>query len=104
LPKGIPLRLVKIDVEGGERHVLEGLWPLLEAGQVRMVDVEVDRKNAGDGWGELVAMLRRVVDLGASTYTINDRGLVDAVTLDQVVSLARATQHLLLSFVGDPTR
>jgi FkbM family methyltransferase len=102
LPQGVPIRLVKVDVEGGERHVLQGLWSLLERKQVGLLDVEVDRANAGAGWAEFVEMLRSILKLGATTYVVDSRGHARPVELENVIRRGLPTQHLLFSFIGDP--
>jgi FkbM family methyltransferase len=104
LPRCVPFRLIKIDVEGGESHVLQGLLPIVEAGLVSMIDVEVDRANSGGNWDELVKMLRRTIDLGASPHTITSRGRPTPTSLDGVLGSPFPTQHLLLSFNGAPVR
>lgn len=104
IPRGVPVRLIKIDVEGGEHHVIEGMRGLLETGRVHLLDLEVIRDNAGEGWPALVRAMRGLVEQGALTYTINWRGGAEPISLDRVIARAGAFGHVLFSFVGHPTQ
>jgi FkbM family methyltransferase len=98
----LPIHLVKIDVEGGEAAVLEGMSGLLEAGCVRMIDVEIIRDNAGASWPRLVTAMRGLVDLyGAEVLTHNRDGSTNRVPLDSVIAKAGHHPHVLFLF---PTR
>ena len=91
----IPIRLVKIDVEGAEAEVLNGMSRLLKAGSIRIVDLEVIRAVASE-WMELVAWMRRLVAYhGASVYLLGDDGQPYAISLDEVIATAGHFPHVL---------
>lgn len=101
VPHDVPLRLVKIDVEGGEAAALRGLDGLLRAGAVRLIDVEVVRANAGSQWPELVSAMRDLVEVhGATTHGITDDGGTYPLKLDDVVSLAGSFPHVVFCLDG----
>lgn len=71
------VRLVKVDVEGGEAAALSGLRGV----NPEFLDVEVYRDNAHD-WDHLVAELER---LSGTPHTINEDGTLTSVPLRQVI-------------------
>lgn len=94
----LPLHLVKIDVEGAECDVLEGMKGLLRAGAIRMIDVEVVRANAGDAWPRLVASLKHLVDeYGASAHLIALDGTLNPVTIDAVLGGTGHLAHVIFT-------
>ncbi len=58
-------RLVKVDVEGAERRVLDGMSGLIEAGRVGTIVIELVRANAPDDWPNLRSSLQRLETRGA---------------------------------------
>ena len=102
LPVDIPIRLVKIDVEGGEADVLDGMTGLLDAGAVRLLDVEVIRENAAADWTRLVASMRRLTtQYGASPYLIAHDGRSYPVAIDHVIANAGHFTHVVFDLSGE---
>jgi hypothetical protein len=79
------VRLVKIDVEGGESDVLAGMRRLIKRGVVDAVDVEVVPGNSMDsGLGNALRAL--VADHGARPHLVGDDGSLMQVPLDRVTN------------------
>lgn len=102
LTTDIPIRLVKVDVEGGEADVLEGMTRLLDAGVIRLLDVEVIRADAPASWTRLAAWLRRLTSqYGATIHLIADDGRLNPVTLDHVLANAGHFPHVVFDLTGE---
>lgn len=94
----IPLRLVKIDVEGGEAAVIDGMTKILDARALHMLDVEVIRGNASN-WLELVKALERLTThYGASVNLLAQDGSLQETSLDHVVGSAGHFSHVVFVF------
>jgi FkbM family methyltransferase len=99
------IRLIKVDVEGYEAEVLQGLMPFIESGRVDCIDVELIDELAGPSWATLEHLLRDMVDrLHARCYKIREDGTLERVNLASVLQ-GPALSHLLLRFdeAGSPT-
>ena len=68
------INLVKIDVEGAELGVLQGMRSLIDRGKVRMLDLELNAKLAQDDWDPLAALLRDLASRAVSTFAIAGDG------------------------------
>ena len=96
-----PIRLLKVDVEGGEGAVLEGMSTLLAERRVQTLVVEVnqvasERIGNRDGWDTMVTELRALDRAGYIWSTLDRLGGTHAITLDQALEM-RFLAHL----VGD---
>lgn len=101
LPPEQRLRLVKIDVEGGEAEVVAGLTRLLDAGSIDLLDLEVVPDNAASP-----ARLREVVTelmtgRGARPHRIDETGRLKPLTPEQVLD---GSQHPHVVFDLGATR
>ncbi len=74
-------RIVKVDVEGAERRVLDGMTSLIEAGRVGTVVIELVRANAPDDWSNLTSSLQRLEARGArfSRLDVSGRRVTDSL-------------------------
>lgn len=96
LRNDMPIRLVKINVEGGEADVLAGLRGLLDSRCIRMIDVEVIRSNAGDLWLDLVGQLNTLVSTyGATVHLLGSHGDLSEASLDSIVARAGHFPHVI---------
>jgi FkbM family methyltransferase len=92
------IRLVKVDVEGTECDVLQGMSALLRERRVRLLDVELLDVRAGRRWAELTALLRDLASTsGTATWTIDRSGRRRPVSLGAAIH-SNGLQHLVLSF------
>jgi FkbM family methyltransferase len=88
---------VKIDVEGAELEVLEGLAGLIEKGAVRMLDLEVLAELAPD-WDGLCARLEALTsEAGASVHLIADDGALTPTTIEHVQQVGRFPHVVLVT-------
>jgi FkbM family methyltransferase len=96
------LSLIKVDVEGGEPDVLEGLEGLFSRGAVRALDIEVMEVNAGRRWDELAACLQRLVtDYGARASVIEADGTLSETAIELIVARRRFL-HVVFTFPRRP--
>lgn len=96
------IRLVKVDVEGYEAQVLRNLLPLLEAGRIDWLDLEVNSALAGASWDALENLLRDLVTrLNARCYTLRDDGTPVPVDIAGVIQ-GPPLSHLALEFRQPP--
>lgn len=101
----LPIRFVKIDVEGAEVDVLEGMEALIRSGAIQLIDVEVVRENAGSRWPELRNRLRSLVDdQNATTSIIRPNGKLSRVDLDQLLSSGGHFPHVIFDFTRQGNR
>lgn len=92
--------LVKIDVEGAERHVLEGLSRTIADGRVTTVAIEFVRAVLGAEWDPLCRRLATYRDgHGASFATVAADGAAVPIELDDAVRVA-AFPQVLIHFGG----
>lgn len=92
VPAGVPIRLLKVDVEGGEADVLAGAAPLLAAGAIEAVVLEVRRSVARGGWHRLVDALHDLGARGARFGVPRRDGRVRPVSLHEVVGAGELPQ------------
>jgi FkbM family methyltransferase len=98
IPAGVPIRVVKIDVEGGEAEVLEGLTGLLSQSRVDHIVLEAIWANSGAKWVPLLRSLEALAsEDGAKLSTIDPSGGLVPVTVDEV-RVSGWFPHLVASF------
>ncbi len=90
--------VVKIDVEGAERRVLDGMAGLIEAGLVGTVLIELVRNNAPDDWPALVAALERLGKSGARFSRLDVSGRRVREPLDHLLD-RQPMPHLVIDLV-----
>jgi FkbM family methyltransferase len=83
------LRLVKVDVEGGEADVVRGLSGLLDRKAIEFLDLEVVPDNAASA-AELREVVTELLDnRGARAHRIDDRGRLKPLRPEQVLDGSR---------------
>lgn len=93
------IRMLKIDVEGGEGPVLEGMTTLLAERRVQTLVVEVNqvargRTGSDDAWHTMVRELRDLDRAGYRWHTLDRLGAAQPITLEQALTM-RFIPHLL---------
>jgi FkbM family methyltransferase len=81
------IALVKIDVEGAEWDVLQGMSGLLASGAVRRISLEILRAQMGATWQPFTAWLREQVAAGWRLSLIAPGGALEAVSLERVLEV-----------------
>jgi FkbM family methyltransferase len=98
VPAGVPIRLVKIDVEGGEAAVIGGLEGLFSRRAIDYLSVECIRDHAGERWPDLIRKLRTLRDVhGGELNAIGSDGALEVISLDKVASAERWS-HVVIDF------
>lgn len=94
------VRLVKIDVEGAERHALEGMSGLIAEGRVETVAIEFVKAVLGREWEALCRHLARLRDCHDALFaTLAADGSSVARSLDDAMAVG-AFPQLLIEFPG----
>jgi FkbM family methyltransferase len=77
-PADLPVKVLKIDVEGHEDEVLAGAQRLLERRCIDFVVIELCREIAGSQWWKIVDQVKDVLSYGYAIATLtNDGTLVE---------------------------
>ncbi len=92
------IHLLKVDVEGNELAVLQGMSRLLSERRVRLIDLELADTLAGPSWHALEQFLGRTVEeFGAKTFDLNADGTRRPISLEAALHANRLS-HLILEF------
>jgi hypothetical protein len=84
-PLDVPIRLLKIDAEGFEHHVLRGASRLLERRCIDIIMLECIQALFGEAWGEFVGELRKLISCGYSPYTLGRNSKLRATDLNEIL-------------------
>jgi FkbM family methyltransferase len=85
IPVDIPIKILKIDVEGNEGGVLRGAGRILHNKCIEYLMVEAIAEIAGQKWGDTLAEMNKLKELGYSVYKILLDGSLEEIgwaTLD----------------------
>jgi FkbM family methyltransferase len=96
VPLDRQLRLVKIDVEGAEAEVLEGMQSLIDQRRCDLIDIEVGGMHGGPGFEALLERLDGLADRGATFAEVAPTGAPAAITLAEVRA-RRQLPHLIIA-------
>lgn len=92
-PIGTPqIAMVKIDLEGNDGHAINAIWPLIEAGFVRNIMIEVS-PCFNDGYPDL---LRLIMGMGYSAEVIAPWQPFEYSEIDAVVAQAPQVDMMLV--------
>jgi FkbM family methyltransferase len=96
IDRKLPIRLIKIDVEGGESAVLDGMQQLLNEGVIEMIDLEIIRSNSKMQWRALRDWIRRLQnEYCAEVFLLNVDGSLRWSSADQIIALAGHFPHVV---------
>jgi FkbM family methyltransferase len=99
LPRHVPLRIVKVDVEGGEVGVLAGLEQTLVQGRINALDVEVIRGEDTRAWLELARWLRRLQEqFGGQPHLLGKSGRLSEASVDRIIGKGAHNAHVIFTF------
>lgn len=89
------IRLVKIDVEGGEEQVFAGMTALLASGTVERVCFELLRERLAGHWEPHAARLRALVAAGWSVATLDAEGALVPQDIEHILAVGAFPQVVL---------
>jgi FkbM family methyltransferase len=84
-PVNLPIRLLKVDVEGFEHQVLAGAARLLDNRCIDLLMLECSREIYGANWPAFEVELKRLVERGYSPAMVNRRGQLKKIGMQQVL-------------------
>ena len=96
-PVDLPVRLLKVDVEGFEHHVLDGARRLLDQHCIDVVMLECVREVYGTAWPQFRAALTHLVERGYVPATLNRRGRLGRTTLPDALDRDEGRNVFFLS-------
>jgi FkbM family methyltransferase len=96
-PVDLPIRLLKIDAEGFDHHVLRGASRLLERNCVDILMLECLQEVYGEAWGELVAELRKIIGYGYETYILTKSAKLQSINFDEILHSDRDRNIILVA-------
>lgn len=73
-PVDVPIKVLKIDVEGHEGHVLVGAKRLLQRRCIDFIVLELLQENAGSRWRETIDQVNHVISYGYAICTLTNEG------------------------------
>jgi FkbM family methyltransferase len=86
-PIDLPIKLLKIDVEGFEGDVLKGADRLLRRRCVDFIIVELLEEIAGVRWCENVQQVNKVIEYGYDVFTLNEGELLEQPDLAAAIRM-----------------
>ena len=96
-PVDIPIRLLKIDAEGFDHHVLRGGSRLLERNCVDILMLEVSQEVSGDAWDDYVAELRKIIGFGYETYILTRSAKLRPIDFNEILHSDRDRNIILVA-------
>jgi FkbM family methyltransferase len=87
--------LVKIDVEGAEHLVLQGMRAMLDRGAVRTVSMEFYRDRMGAEWETFCNLLRDRARVGWAFHVITVPGELEPADLEDLLKIGRYAQVVM---------
>jgi FkbM family methyltransferase len=94
-PIDLPIKLLKIDVEGFEGDVLKGASRLLRGRCVDFIMVELLGEVAGIRWHENVQQVNKVIEYGYGVFTLNEGELLEQQ--DLAAAIRRGHRNIVLA-------
>lgn len=88
---------MKIDVEGAEFDVLQGLRRTILERRVRLIDLELSDTLAGPNWDPLVPLLHELEGMATSTFSIDQDGKRDPMSVETATH-KDFLSHFVLAF------
>jgi FkbM family methyltransferase len=96
-PVDLPIRLLKIDAEGFEHHVLRGGVRLLERHCVDILMIECVQEVYGAAWQEFLAEIRKLIDYGYDPYTLDRRSKLRKISYNNILFANRGRNVIFVS-------
>ncbi len=96
-PIDLPIRILKIDAEGFDHHVLRGASRLLERNCIDILMLECDQEISGGTWDEYVVELRKIIAYGYDTYTLTKSAKLKPIDFNDVLYAIRDRNIVLVS-------
>lgn len=104
-PVNLAVRMLKIDVEGFEHHVLQGASRLLREHCVDILMLECIQEVYGPNWPQYLAEIKKIIGLGYGLYTLSRKHKLQPLPFNQLPSADRSRNIFLVSnFAKDSIR
>lgn len=96
-PVDLPIRLLKIDAEGFEHHVLRGGSRLIEQHCIDLLMLECIQEVYGPNWNVYLSELKRIIGCGYLLCTLTRSGKLRPISFNQLLYSNRGRNIVLVS-------
>ncbi len=96
-PIDLPIRILKIDVEGFDHQVLQGASRLLERNCIDILMLECHPEISGESWNDYVAELRKIISYGYDTFSLTKSAKLKPIDFNDVLYGIRDRNIVLVS-------
>jgi FkbM family methyltransferase len=96
-PVDLPIKLLKIDVEGFEADVLAGADRLLQRRCIDFILLEFSKEICGRRWHETVQQVTKAIKYGYHVFTLNQDKLVAHRDLAEVIGMEHRNPNIVLA-------
>ncbi len=96
-PVDLPIRMLKIDAEGFDHHVLRGASRLLERNCIDILMLECLQEIYGESWSEYMAELRKIIGYGYETYVLTKSAKLKPIDFNDLLYSDRERNIVLVS-------
>ncbi|MGL4495215.1 MAG: FkbM family methyltransferase [Beijerinckiaceae bacterium] len=97
LPPALRFRLLKMDVEGFEPEVMEGMSQIIATRRADAIMVEASPEIAGDRWPALNEKIKGIIAAGYSSHKLDRRGALVAVPWEKAGFLENTRNWIFVS-------
>ena len=96
-PVDLPIRLLKVDAEGYEHHVLRGGTRLLERHCIDILMLECIQDVYGQQWGEFLAEIKKLIEYGYEPYTLSRSSRLKKISYNNILYSNRGRNVIFVS-------
>jgi FkbM family methyltransferase len=96
-PVDLPIRILKIDAEGFDHHVLRGAARLLERNSIDILMLECLQEVYGSGWHEFMVELKKIIGFGYQPHVLTKKSKLTPITFNDILYSTRERNIVFVS-------